>query len=509
MGTSISFLDLPRELRDKIYQHISATETRPFYPDSPCVPQPLYPLLLTCRQISQEAATYLYGSVTFQLSAPHRSVFWLRSLGPANATHIRSLVLHASFLSSDIGPQGRAIAAAAWADVLRSVPQLRRLRLAHQSSTQSWNEIIFAPGHDSLAAALASLNQLTHLSYESPAIYDAPTAAQQVDAPSTPPADFFSRLQNLRCLRLFLPPTPTSALTCLSSLPRLTSLSICTTTALAHLSPATILALPPLTRLSWTCRHYLHVSDVQAIGAQVDALAARHGDSLRTLNMDLHLLVRTLDSHPADDSPPIELSLLHRLPRLENVHFFLRPAYPAEHLVMLRSTVTQWQQQQQQQQALAPQPHLVTMTLSFPSPHVDYDDYAQEGTHGLLELIRLFADACTGLDPPRLQGVQLRVIKAIDGHCRRRRRRRLRLEETIHAGHSPMAPPRSSAAAAAAAAETGSTSFWREAAAAFQVAGKAKVSSAVAFEDCVVGSGAEWGGDGLAVEEAEDCFVGF
>ncbi|KAI9701130.1 MAG: hypothetical protein M1836_001799 [Candelina mexicana] len=93
------FLDLPRELRDQIYQHSLVSDGYIQHPAKykfQAIPELGVNLLRTCRQIHNEASQVLYGYNTFQIRPSDTKrgrpgVGWLDQFGTHNCANIKRI----------------------------------------------------------------------------------------------------------------------------------------------------------------------------------------------------------------------------------------------------------------------------------------------------------------------------------------------------------------------------------------------------------------------------------
>ena len=166
-----NLLDLPRELRDLIWEHmvfdwIGVSDY--VNPDLPLCNSPSR-LSQACRQIHAEVSPLFYGVPMFYLFAPHKAKEWIRRIGPYNSGLIRNLTLKSCFLSMDANQAGRIIAADAWANVLRAMPDLRELTFDHEVSSPNWSDMAFKVNQmeysSALSNALRGLTRLESISY--------------------------------------------------------------------------------------------------------------------------------------------------------------------------------------------------------------------------------------------------------------------------------------------------------------------------------------------------------
>ncbi|MCJ1351884.1 MAG: hypothetical protein MMC33_001868 [Icmadophila ericetorum] len=166
-----TLLDLPRELRDQIWEYtvfdwigVSAYINPNFPPhNSPSQ------LLQTCQRVHAEVSPILYGVPMFYLFAPHMAKEWINKIGPYNSGLIRNLTLKSSFLSMDANQAGRAIASDAWACVLQAMPNLRELTFDHETNSPNWSDMAFKADRmeysGALSNALRGLTRLESISY--------------------------------------------------------------------------------------------------------------------------------------------------------------------------------------------------------------------------------------------------------------------------------------------------------------------------------------------------------
>ncbi|KAL9592309.1 MAG: hypothetical protein Q9179_006848 [Wetmoreana sp. 5 TL-2023] len=112
-----SLLDLPRELRDLIWNNI-------FSKDSYSLPQSAYEILRTNKQIRQELAPYLYNTVVFHLQRPYQALQWIHTIGLQNSSCIRRLVLTFSSIEAKVPGDD---AADIWSSAFGCLPNLETL----------------------------------------------------------------------------------------------------------------------------------------------------------------------------------------------------------------------------------------------------------------------------------------------------------------------------------------------------------------------------------------------
>lgn len=112
-----SLLELPRELRDAIWAEVCNKHNF-------SQPHRAYDLLRTNKQIRQELASYLYGTVVFRLQRPYQALHWIHTIGPLNRSCIRRLAL--KFSSIEV-KKPYDDASDIWSSSLTSLPNLELL----------------------------------------------------------------------------------------------------------------------------------------------------------------------------------------------------------------------------------------------------------------------------------------------------------------------------------------------------------------------------------------------
>lgn len=94
-GSSVGFLSLPIEIRNKIYEPVLVESNylwiSPYHTHrTTSVP----PLLRTCKVIKYEASPIFYGANSFIADQVEYFVPWLKTLGRINITYLRNLEMH-------------------------------------------------------------------------------------------------------------------------------------------------------------------------------------------------------------------------------------------------------------------------------------------------------------------------------------------------------------------------------------------------------------------------------
>lgn len=106
---SIGFVNLPAELRNKVYRHLFVTETNVKFPDADNMSRSSQ-FLRTCKLVHDEGCSILYGENKFRFDRNHktRGPFWepvpkeigykdvrqfLKMIGPENLVYLRDVTL--------------------------------------------------------------------------------------------------------------------------------------------------------------------------------------------------------------------------------------------------------------------------------------------------------------------------------------------------------------------------------------------------------------------------------
>ncbi len=300
----LSLLDLPRELRNEVYQYVylrertSFNDVRPYQQDQVVNSHP--GLLRTCSQIMIEASPYLYRQCHFRLSAPHLSYKWIKAIGPRNASQIREILLDSNFLTHDIDDVGQKIAAQTWAKVFRATPGLHHLSFLYsESALNSWTKTIYESGQTDLADALHGLCELRGIvhsgigGFHLANLNNKPHLESLVIAANV-------KLEEGRSLSSYF-----------DALPRLRSLSMFGKDPI--LSPGFFTHVAPLQTLDWN-----HLGNESLFKPYLKDIVDRHASSLR----DLTLGGTYEYGHASSDSLGNEdlLWLIQSLPHLETLH---------------------------------------------------------------------------------------------------------------------------------------------------------------------------------------------
>ncbi|MCJ1337608.1 hypothetical protein MMC09_002890 [Bachmanniomyces sp. S44760] len=176
---AISFLDLPGEIRNRIYQFacnnwasVDPSGSLPAlgrkYGSFFAAP---FGLLRACRQTYHELAPQYYGIPSWKFDGPHQAREWIEIIGFRNAGFVRRIHLISSFLSSVGGEMDKMNEMLAWASVLDKVPALAQLTLDHDGGPD-WSAFMCAadPDHkkyrgQALVEAVSRLKKLERFDY--------------------------------------------------------------------------------------------------------------------------------------------------------------------------------------------------------------------------------------------------------------------------------------------------------------------------------------------------------
>lgn len=187
-----SFLDLPLELRDEIYQLIipivRGTDGEPvtLNTDSTyckngsllslfdeCLDTPLPTaltevlrmgarLLRTCSQVNKEAAPYVYGQQQYLFYRPQEALEWLNRIGQYQ-THLRHIAITGCFVPHEAIEVERQVQAHTWASVLRRLSNITTLSCftclhVMRGKANDWSRIVWND-----EAVLEAIRGLTHV----------------------------------------------------------------------------------------------------------------------------------------------------------------------------------------------------------------------------------------------------------------------------------------------------------------------------------------------------------
>ena len=165
-GSSVGFLSLPIEIRNKIYEPVLVEPNylwiSPYHTHRTTgVP----PLLRTCKTINYEASPIFYGANSFIVDQVEYFMQWIRTLGRVNITYLRDLEMHIGRSSRPDQSQWLWIRAL---EALKMAKGLRHLYI-------SWNDTL--GGDLYFKNALAGLRGLKGL------VIDCPNYRQRKSAP--------------------------------------------------------------------------------------------------------------------------------------------------------------------------------------------------------------------------------------------------------------------------------------------------------------------------------------
>lgn len=95
IGSSVGFLSLPIEIRNKIYESVlvepNSLWISPYHTHRT---MSIPPLLITCKTINYEASPIFYGANSFIADHVEYFLQWLKTLGRVNITYLRDLEMH-------------------------------------------------------------------------------------------------------------------------------------------------------------------------------------------------------------------------------------------------------------------------------------------------------------------------------------------------------------------------------------------------------------------------------
>lgn len=165
-GSSVGFLSLPIEIRNKIYESVLVEPNylwiSPYHTHRTTgIP----PLLITCKTINYEASPIFYGANSFIADQVEYFMQWIRTLGRVNITYLRDLEMHIGRSSRPDQSQWLWIRAL---ETLKMAKGLRHLYI-------SWNDTLGGDLH--FKNALAGLRGLKGL------VIDCPNYRQRKSAP--------------------------------------------------------------------------------------------------------------------------------------------------------------------------------------------------------------------------------------------------------------------------------------------------------------------------------------
>lgn len=155
--SSVGFLSLPIEIRNKIYEPVLVEPNylwiSPYHTHrTTSVP----PLLITCKSINYEASPIFYGANSFIADHVEYFLQWLKTLGQVNIKYLRDLEMHIGRSSRPDQSQWLWIRAL---EALRMAKGLRHLYI-------SWNDEL--GGDLYFKNALAGLRDLKGLVIDCP-----------------------------------------------------------------------------------------------------------------------------------------------------------------------------------------------------------------------------------------------------------------------------------------------------------------------------------------------------
>lgn len=94
IGSSVGFLSLPIEIRNKIYETVLVDRLSLWIsPHSIHRTKSIPPLLISCKTIKYEASIF-YGANTFVTDHVECFFQWLETLGRVNITYLRHLEMY-------------------------------------------------------------------------------------------------------------------------------------------------------------------------------------------------------------------------------------------------------------------------------------------------------------------------------------------------------------------------------------------------------------------------------
>lgn len=160
IGSSVGFLSLPIEIRNKIYETVLVDRLSLWIsPHSIHRTTSIPPLLITCKTIKYEASPIFYGANSFVTDHVECFLQWLKTLGRVNITYLRDLEMYIERTFRPDQTQWLWIRAL---EELRMARGLRHLFI-------SWNDVF--GGDLYFRNALAELRGLKGLVIDCPTYY--------------------------------------------------------------------------------------------------------------------------------------------------------------------------------------------------------------------------------------------------------------------------------------------------------------------------------------------------
>ena len=167
----VKLLELPWEIRDNIWIQCSTTDSTVLGPEASIqyTPDSPFKMLSTCHMVHDELAHYLYGQPLFRFMSAHKTLEWMRTIGPHHSSQIRriSINIHASWNYRDSKhAKNRKVGHQRWAEVLQAAPNLEELTFDYLEGYPEWASCVFdADVSPPFAKVFQSLSNLQHLSY--------------------------------------------------------------------------------------------------------------------------------------------------------------------------------------------------------------------------------------------------------------------------------------------------------------------------------------------------------